>query len=508
VIVKRVFVSSLLHGFEELRSAAEVLLGDLRCGDWSFEPILLPEQGPTSGSPQQAEIAAIRGCDVFLGIYGAHMGYFNSSSGLHAIHEEFRLAVNGQKPVLIFERVESLDSLSEHEVQARDCLWREINDYEKGKMWGRFRTTQEFTKQLKAALEYEQGRPPYAGLDVRGKVHLLLQKATDGLRRAWLPETIGYLLSALWLAESNGIRAEMAQVNLHLANVYRFLRDDKQAERCCLTAIDLGDFATQLHGRLLLAKVQLNHGRLCQAQETLQRLAETEGTPSDVEQQLSEARGCLCYLKGHYGEAAQHWEQAQKSRRELGVGEVTGLLELSANLIRAYSRMSGKASVAQKLMDEANYYINRLGMGDDALRADLSCSFAELMMRDGRLNEARRMAEQACSSAERTWDVMTRVHSLCLRGIIERELGQLHKARWTFEQAEALLPGLRHPYYGAWVHVELGDALLGLDAPEEAQKRFALAEDEIRAEPYEELWTRILARRQKQSAKAKEVHNE
>jgi hypothetical protein len=91
----RVFVSSLISGYEPYRAAAAEAVETLG------HQIVRAEDFPASpGTPQQACLAAVRDSDLIILLIGE--GYGNPQpSGLSATHEEYREAKQ-HKPVLIF----------------------------------------------------------------------------------------------------------------------------------------------------------------------------------------------------------------------------------------------------------------------------------------------------------------------------------------------------------------------------------------------------------------------
>lgn len=91
----KVFVSSVVGGFERFRSAAAEAIETLG------HQVLRSEDFPASaGTPQQACLAAVREADVVVLLLGERYGA-PQESGLSATHEEYREA-REQKPVLVF----------------------------------------------------------------------------------------------------------------------------------------------------------------------------------------------------------------------------------------------------------------------------------------------------------------------------------------------------------------------------------------------------------------------
>jgi uncharacterized protein DUF4062 len=115
----RVFVSSLISGFEPLREAAAAAittLGDdvVRAEDFQASP----------DSPQQACLAGVREADAVVLILGGRYG-FVQQSGLSATHEEYREA-RDMRPVLVF-----IQNDAQPEPKQAEFL-REVRGWERG----------------------------------------------------------------------------------------------------------------------------------------------------------------------------------------------------------------------------------------------------------------------------------------------------------------------------------------------------------------------------------------
>lgn len=91
----KVFVSSLIRGFEEFRGAAADAVTTL-----GHTPVRAEEFGASPASAQQACLAGVRDADLIVLILGDRYGY-PQASGLSATHEEYREA-RDNSPVLVF----------------------------------------------------------------------------------------------------------------------------------------------------------------------------------------------------------------------------------------------------------------------------------------------------------------------------------------------------------------------------------------------------------------------
>ena len=94
-VTLKVFVSSLISGFQEFRNAAEHAARTL-----DHEVLMAEHFGARSDSPQQACLGAAREADVVLVVLGERYGDVQPS-GLSATHEEYKEAVK-YSAVLVF----------------------------------------------------------------------------------------------------------------------------------------------------------------------------------------------------------------------------------------------------------------------------------------------------------------------------------------------------------------------------------------------------------------------
>lgn len=92
----KIFVSSLISGFEPFRSAAKAAIQTLR-----HEPIMAEDFGARANSPQVACLQGVRDSELVVLVLGGRYGSVQAGSGLSATHEEFREA-RERKPVLAF----------------------------------------------------------------------------------------------------------------------------------------------------------------------------------------------------------------------------------------------------------------------------------------------------------------------------------------------------------------------------------------------------------------------
>ncbi len=94
--MKRVFISSVISGFEDFRQAARRAITLL-----SFEPVMAEDFPAQSRSPEAACLDGVRSSDVYVGILGPRYGSL-TDSGRSATEEEFEEASHLSLPRLIF----------------------------------------------------------------------------------------------------------------------------------------------------------------------------------------------------------------------------------------------------------------------------------------------------------------------------------------------------------------------------------------------------------------------
>jgi hypothetical protein len=92
----RIFISSVINGFELQRAAARRAVITLR-----HEPVMAEEFGAQPSSPQICCLQGLRGSDMVVLILGESYGFVPPGSTLSATHQEYREA-RETKPVLAF----------------------------------------------------------------------------------------------------------------------------------------------------------------------------------------------------------------------------------------------------------------------------------------------------------------------------------------------------------------------------------------------------------------------
>lgn len=174
----KVFISSVIGGFQQFRDAAKRGATALR-----HEVIRAEAFGAAPDSPQRVCLAGVREADVVILILGARYGEIQPGSGVSATHEEFREA-RERCDVLVF-----VQEGVTREPRQEDLL-REVRDWASGHYTASFSTAEEIQDAVVAALhDLEMSRKDG---DMRDEA--LVERA-----RALVPQERGFASSALCL---------------------------------------------------------------------------------------------------------------------------------------------------------------------------------------------------------------------------------------------------------------------------------------------------------------------
>jgi len=140
----KVFISSLISGFEPFRAAARSAVQTLR-----HEPVVAEDFGARPDSPQIACLQGVRDADMVVLILGERYGAVQGTSGLSPTHEEFREARDG-KTMLVFVR-EGVEREPRQE-----AFVAEVQAWQSGYFRGGFKTADELRDAVTRGLhEYQ-----------------------------------------------------------------------------------------------------------------------------------------------------------------------------------------------------------------------------------------------------------------------------------------------------------------------------------------------------------------
>ena len=126
----RVFISSVISGFESYRDAAASAVEDL-----GYEVIRAEDFGASVSSPQEACLEGVRQADATIVLLGERYGA-KQASGISATHEEYREA-QGRQPILAFVKQEAGYE------PAQAVFIGEVRAWETGRLTVRFSTEEE-----------------------------------------------------------------------------------------------------------------------------------------------------------------------------------------------------------------------------------------------------------------------------------------------------------------------------------------------------------------------------
>lgn len=137
---ERVFVSSVIKGFEEYREAARRGIEDA-----GGEPVLVNEDFPAlATSSRNACLDGVISSDIYLVIVGERGGW-RAPSGKLVVEEEYEQARKSKKPILAF--IQDV----EHDMDANQLI-NELSDYVNGFFRPTFKTIEELRSQVAKAL--------------------------------------------------------------------------------------------------------------------------------------------------------------------------------------------------------------------------------------------------------------------------------------------------------------------------------------------------------------------
>jgi hypothetical protein len=149
----KVFISSVIGGFEEYRLAAEIAIANL-----DHDVLRSEDFGATDVSSQVACLSAVRAADVTVVLLGERYGTPQDSE-LSATHEEFREARDRAR-LLVFEQTQvSMEG-------AQQALLDEAREWASGVGTGTFETPEDLSRAITQALVRLERRDAAGGVDL------------------------------------------------------------------------------------------------------------------------------------------------------------------------------------------------------------------------------------------------------------------------------------------------------------------------------------------------------
>ena len=159
----RVFISSLITGFEAERAAAREAIETL-----GHEPVMAEDFQSQANSPQVACLKAVRSSDLVLLVLVERYGWVDESSGVSPTHEEF-LEARDTKPILVFVK----DGV-EFEPRQKAFV-EEVGGWSDGSFYTKFRTPDELRRKATRALHDQALAGAVAPLDEDALVERLVR---------------------------------------------------------------------------------------------------------------------------------------------------------------------------------------------------------------------------------------------------------------------------------------------------------------------------------------------
>lgn len=152
---RRVFISSVMRGFEAERAAARAAVVSLR-----QEPVMAEDFGAKPYSPEVACLEGVRASDIYVGLFGSRYGSLTPSER-SVTGEEFLEARRLGLPILCFEQQGTKES-------EQEAFLKRVKDYSEGYVVESFRTPEELTPKVVQALYDHIAQPGVATLDSSG----------------------------------------------------------------------------------------------------------------------------------------------------------------------------------------------------------------------------------------------------------------------------------------------------------------------------------------------------
>ena len=150
----RIFISSLIGGFEAERAAARSAVTTLR-----HEPVMAEDFGALPNTPQIACLEGVRSADLVVLILGARYGVPQGTSGVSPTHEEYNEA-RDSKPILMFVQ----EGVEREEAQAR--FVEEAQRWQTGHFRAGFRSAEELRDLVTRAIHDYQLANAAGPLDI------------------------------------------------------------------------------------------------------------------------------------------------------------------------------------------------------------------------------------------------------------------------------------------------------------------------------------------------------
>lgn len=150
----KIFISSMIRGFEPFREAARSAVTTLR-----HEPVMAEDFGAQPNSPQITCLQGVRSAELVVLILGEHYGSAQGTSGVSPTHEEF-LEARDTRPVLAFVQ----EGITREAQQTK--FLSDVQGWQQGYFRGGFKTAEELKDLVTRAIHEYQLAHAAAPLDV------------------------------------------------------------------------------------------------------------------------------------------------------------------------------------------------------------------------------------------------------------------------------------------------------------------------------------------------------
>lgn len=157
----KVFISSVVEGYRDLRAAADEAIVDLNREGFNFQVVRSDKLPALDLTPQKTCLEGVMASEVYLGIYGERYGWGDSPVGISPTEEEFDEAKRSGKKILIF-----VEKVGQRETRQTEFL-KKVEDYIDGRHRKGFKTRDELKYEVARALRalmlanFEEYLPAY-----------------------------------------------------------------------------------------------------------------------------------------------------------------------------------------------------------------------------------------------------------------------------------------------------------------------------------------------------------
>lgn len=125
----RVFISSVMKGYEQERQAVRDAIEALETSGVAARPVMAEQFSANPDPPRELIFRELDASDAYVGILGRRYGYVNPQTDLSATEEEYRRARDARMPMLLF--VQRLPPEQTRETRQEEFV-RRVMDYSAG----------------------------------------------------------------------------------------------------------------------------------------------------------------------------------------------------------------------------------------------------------------------------------------------------------------------------------------------------------------------------------------